>query len=149
MVNKLRFGKERVITRSIELLEKAKDAGRRENEQAYETSRQIADLSSKLLMLEQLNTKGYLATDVYLTQSRELAAKITALKKDRSDMLSSALDGRIAGLKELESAIASVEKPLEAFDKPLFDSIVENITVDGSDKAAFTVKGGLKFTEPL
>ena len=149
MVNKLRFGKERVITRSIELLEKAKDAGRRENEQAYETSRQIADLSSKLLMLEQLNTKGYLATDVYLTQSRELAAKITALKKDRSDILSSALDGRIAGLKELESAISSVEKPLESFDKPLFDSIVENITVDGSDRAAFTVKGGLRFTEPL
>ena len=149
MVNKLRFGKENIISKSIALLEEAKNAGRRGNGQAFDASRQIADLSSKLLMLEQLNSKGYLATEVYQMQSRELTRKISELKRDRNDMLASALDGKLAGLKELECEISSLTEPLGSFRKSLFDSIVERVTIDGKDNAEFTVKGGLRFTEPL
>jgi DNA invertase Pin-like site-specific DNA recombinase len=149
MVNKLRSARESVISKSIAMLEKARDVSRHGNEQAYNVSREIADLNSRLMMLEQLNSKGFLAMEVYQAQSRELTAKISSLKKGRSEMLASALDERIDSLKELESVIRSIEEPLESFKKPLFDSIVEKVTVDGKDNAEFTVKGGLRFTEPL
>ncbi|MBP5235994.1 MAG: recombinase family protein [Clostridia bacterium] len=149
MVNKLRFGKDSIISKSIALLEEAKNAGRRGNGQAFDASRQIADLNSKLLMLEQLNSKGYLATEVYHMQSRELTQKISELKRDRSEMLTSALDDKLSGLKELDSVISSLAEPLGSFKKSLFDGIVERVTINGNDNVEFTVKGGLRFTEPL
>ena len=149
LTNKLRYARENILSRSITLLEQAKDADRLKNTEAYDAAAQIADLNSKMLMLEQLNAKGYLAPDVYQSQSRELTAKIALLKRDRTEMLASALDEKIAGLKALDTILFSLDKPIDAFSIALFESIVEKVTINSTDRAEFTVKGGLRFTEPL
>ena len=64
-------------------------------------------------------------------------------------MLASALDEKIAGLKALDTILFSLDKPIDAFSIALFESIVEKVTINSTDRAEFTVKGGLRFTEPL
>ena len=149
MVNKLRFAGSDVITKVLSMVESAVDAGKRGNVMAYDASRQIADLNSKLLMLEQLHSKGYLATEVYQSQSRELAEKIAGMKMQRADMLSSGLDGRLAEIKELDSALKELKEPLPGFDETLFRRIVTGVRIDQNDVACFTLKGRLNFSEPL
>ena len=71
MVNKLRFSGSDIITDAIFNIEKTIEAEKRSNTQARDYSQQLTDLTKKLMTLEQLKSKGYLAVDVYLSQAGE------------------------------------------------------------------------------
>ncbi len=43
-------------------------------------SQSIAELNAKLVMLEQLRSKGYLAVEVYQAQARDIQKQISNLK---------------------------------------------------------------------
>ena len=92
IINRLRFAEEGIIAESIELTEKAILLKKRNNLQALESSQSMAELNAKLLMLEQLKSKGYLAPDVFESQPREIKGHINEIKTKRIQSLSSALD---------------------------------------------------------
>ena len=52
-------------------------------------SQSIAELNGKLLMLDNLRTKGYLASDVYQIQAGEINKEIARLKNARQQTLQS------------------------------------------------------------
>ena len=65
MVNKLRFSEDNILGQVISRLEMTLAAMKRNNAAARDLSKSIAELNAKLLMLEQLRSKGYLAPEVY------------------------------------------------------------------------------------
>ena len=73
MINKLRFCEEDILGQTIQKLEFAAAAYKRNNRAASQLSQSIAELNAKLLALERLRSKGYLAADIYHThlQSKE------------------------------------------------------------------------------
>ena len=149
IINRLRFAEEGIIAESIELTEKAILLKKRNNLQAMESSQSMAELNAKLLMLEQLKSKGYLAPDVFETQSREINGQINEIKTKRIQSLSSALDVALEEFKTLQARLNEIDEPLDSFDPKLFEEVIKGMTVNNRDEMTFRLIGDLTFTVRL
>lgn len=149
IINRLRFAEEGIIAESIELTEKAILLKKRNNLQAMESSQSMAELNAKLLMLEQLKSKGYLAPDVFETQSREINGQINEIKTKRIQSLSSALDVALEEFKTLQARLNEIDEPLDSFDPKLFEEVIKGMTVNNRDDMTFRLIGDLTFTVRL
>ncbi len=147
MVNKLRFGAEDIIGQTIIMLESAANTYKMNNQMAKDMSQSIAELNAKLLMLDQLQSKGYLANDVYQMQSREIKKQISELKAQRQDSYESKILKILVDVKKLKALLDEIEEPLEVFDQKLFEQIVSEMALNKKDELTITLIGGLKFTE--
>lgn len=149
MVNKLRFGEERILDRVIGKLEAAGNAYRNNDKAAAQIAQEIADLNEKKLRLEKLRGKQYLPAEVYCAQAREIDQQITKLKLQRQKRLDSSIMKMLEDVKHLKRLIEELEDPLESFDEKIFREIVRNIMIDTSDHMTIEVLGGLRFTEQI
>ena len=149
IINRLRFAEEGIIAESIELTEKAILLKKRNNLQALESSQSMAELNAKLLMLEQLKSKGYLAPEVFESQSREINGQINGIKTKRIQSLSSALDVALEEFKTLQARLNEIDEPLDSFDPKLFEEVIKGMTVNNRDEMTFRLIGDLTFTVRL
>ncbi len=146
MINKLRFGED-ILGRVISKLEHVVHEHKRNNKAAQQVSGEIAELRAKLLMLDQLYAKKYLASDVYQAQSRDIQKQISERKAERQESFDSEILSVLEGVKRLKSIIWEIEEPLDQFDEKLFREIVQEVTIDNKDTMTVTLLGGLKFEE--
>lgn len=149
MINKLRFSRERILEGTLRRLDDAIRRYRLNNADAYEISKQISEINAKLLMLEQLHQKQYLAADVYRTQSNELQVQVTKLKSQRAQMLNSKLEDTKNAIQGVLTEIKKINEPPEEFNESLFASVIDSIAIDKNDNIRFTLKGNISFTEEL
>ena len=149
IINRLRFAEEGIIAESIELTEKAILLKKRNNLQALESSQSMAELNAKLLMLEQLKSKGYLAPEVFESQSREIDGQMNEIKTKRIQSLSSALDVALEEFKTLQARLNEIDEPLDSFDPKLFEEVIKGMTVNNRDDMTFRLIGDLTFTVRL
>ena len=149
MINKLRFCEEDILGQTIQKLEFAAAAYKRNNRAASQLSQSIAELNAKLLALERLRTKGYLAADIYHTQAREIRQQLDKLKTERYSSFESKILTMLEDVRKLKSLIDEPEQPLEVFDEKLFHEIVTDICINHHDEMTVTLLGGLRFTEQI
>ena len=71
----------------------------------------------KLLALERLRSKGYLAADIYHTQAREIRQQLGKLKTERYSSFESRITTMLEDVRKLKSLIDELEQPLEVFDE--------------------------------
>ena len=147
MVNKLRYGVEDIIGQTISLLETAANTYKMNNQTARNMSQSIAELNAKLLMLDQLQGKGYLANEVYQMQTRNIRKQINELKSQRQDSYESKILETLVEIKKIKVLLDEIDEPLEEFDQKLFEQIVCEMTISRNDELTITLIGGLKFTE--
>lgn len=112
-------------------------------------SKSIAELNAKLLMLEQLRSKGYLAPEVYQAQANEISAELAKLKDVRQEKFNSKAAIMLEEIKKLKMLIFELEEPLEAFDEKLFLEIVKSIQINKEDEMSVELLGGLRFRERI
>ena len=149
MINKLRFCEEDILGQTIQKLEFAAAAYKRNNRAASQLSQSIAELNAKLLALERLRSKGYLAADIYHTQAREIRQQLGKLKTERYSSFESRITTMLEDVRKLKSLIDELEQPLEVFDEKLFHEIVTDICINHHDEMTVTLLGGLRFTEQI
>lgn len=147
MVNKLRFGEERILDQVIAKLETATALYKRNNSSAGQMSQSIAELNAKLVMLEQLRAKGYLAAEVYQVQARDIQKQIGALKTERKTAFASTIQTMLDEVLKFRSLLNEIEEPLTEFDDKLFHETVKDIAINKQDEMTVTFLGDLKFTE--
>lgn len=149
MVNKLRFSEDNILGQVINRLEMTLAAMKRNNLAARDLSKSIAELNAKLLMLEQLRSKGYLAPEVYQAQANEISADLAKLKDVRQEKFNSKAAIMLEEVKKLKMLIFELEEPLEAFDERLFLEIVKSIQINKEDEMSVELLGGLRFRERI
>lgn len=149
MINILRFGSENIIEESLRLLNRAILMSKRNNTEARDASKEIGELNVKLLMLEQLRNKGYLAVEVYQSQAKEIQLQISRLKEQRQRSFESPLETAIEELKKFQVFIGTIDNPLETFPEQLFKDIVQSIRINNRDEITITFLGGINLTEIL
>lgn len=149
MVNKLRFSEDNILGQVISRLEMTLAAMKRNNLAARDLSKSIAELNAKLLMLEQLRSKGYLAPEVYQAQANEISAELAKLKDVRQEKFNSKAAIMLEEIKKLKMLIFELEEPLEAFDEKLFLEIVKSIQINKEDEMSVELLGGLRFRERI
>ena len=130
MVNKLRFSEDNILGQVISRLEMTLAAIKRNNLAARDLSKSIAELNAKLLMLEQLRSKGY-------------------LKDVRQEKFNSKAASMLEEVKKFKMLIFELEEPLEAFDEKLFLEIVKSIQINKEDEMSVEFLGGLRFRERI
>ena len=149
MVNKLRCWEDNILGQVISRLEMTLAAMKRNNMAARDLSKSIAELNAKLLMLEQLRSKGYLAPEVYQAQAKEINAELAKLKDVRQEKFNSRAATMLEEVKKLKMLIFELEEPLEAFDEKLFLKIVKSIQINKEDEMSVELLGGLRFKERI
>ena len=149
MVNKLRFGHNGILDSIEQNLLFAINALKKNNDMARESSQKIAEINGKILMLEQLRIKGYLALDAYQQQIAELNRELADLKSERNAHLDNELERVYAEFKKTRRLIDEIAEPLQTFDEQLFSEIVEKIYISNKDEIRFNLKCGFTFTERL
>ena len=149
MVNKLRFSEDNILGQVISRLEMTLAAMKRNNLAARDLSKSIAELNAKLLMLEQLRSKGYLAPEVYQAQANEISAELAKLKDVRQEKFNSKAAIMLEEVKKLKMLIFELEEPLDAFDEKLFLEIVKSIQINKEDEMSVELLGGLRFRERI
>lgn len=149
MVNKLRFSEDNILGQVISRLEMTLAAMKRNNTAARDLSKSIAELNAKLLMLEQLRSKGYLAPEVYQAQANEINAELAKLKDVRQEKFNSKAATMLEEVRKLKMLIFEQEEPLEAFDEKLFLEIVKSIQINKEDEMSVELLGGLRFRERI
>jgi len=149
MVNKLRFSDDDILAQVINRLEMALSAIKRNNLAAKEMSKGIAELNAKLLMLEQLRSKGYLASDVYHSQANEINAELMKIKNARQEQFNSQVTTMLEDTRRLKMLIFELDEPIESFDEKLFLEIVKSIRINKMDEMCMELLGGLRFTEHI
>ena len=149
MVNKLRFSEYDILGQTLTRLESAELKRKQKNTAAKEINRNIADLNAKLVMVEQLHSKGYLKDEIHKAQVREINDQLRQLKRERRDEFSSGITNMIEKVDRLKKLLGELEEPLNEFDEKLFCEIVEAISISHRDEMTVTLIGGLRFTEML
>ena len=149
MVNKLRFGDEDIIGQIITKLENAVYEHKRNNKAASSVSQSIAEINAKILMLDQLRSKGYLAPEVHQAQTIDLRNQLSKLKTERTDLFETRILEMLEKVKNLRALLQEIESPLESIDEKLLVEIVTSMEINKHDEMAVTVLGGLTFRELL
>lgn len=149
MINKLRFGNISVLQNAEKYLETALSKNKRGNQSASILSEEIAGLNSKLMMLEQLRTKGYLQPEAYHTQAREIKNALQKKKDERMKLMESTYGETIEAIKKARHHLEEIKEPLDNFDENLFGNIIRSVQIDKSNQVIFTLLCGLKFTERM
>lgn len=147
MVNKLRFGEEDILGQVLAKLDAAITQYKRNCTSARELSHSIAEINAKILMLDQLHGKGYLASEIYQAQMADLRKQLSDTKNQRQDTFETKILAMKRDVKHLKSLLNEIEEPLELFDENLFTEIVKEISINADDEMTITVLGNLKFTE--
>lgn len=136
-----------LIKDMIAKLETAAALYKRNNISAGKMSQSIAELNAKLVMLEQLRSKGYLAIEVYQSQTRDIQKQISSLKSERRSAFESTIQTMLDEVLKMRSLLNEIEEPLEEFNDKLFHELVKGIEINKQDEMTVTFLGGLKFTE--
>lgn len=147
MVNKLRFGQENILGQVIAKLDYATQQYKRNNKSAAQISQKIAEINATILKLNELRTKGYLASEIHQSQVRNLQKQLGKLKEERQDQFESRILAMNQEVKKLKSLLDEIEEPLDEFDEKLFEEIVVEMSLNNADELTITLLGGLKFTE--
>jgi len=149
IINCLRFGSFDILEETERLLQTAIVSKRRNNAEAMQASQTVAELNAKLLMLEQLNAKGYLAPEIYKAQANDIMQEISRVKEQRQEILDSRYESMLEEIKKLRRILTEQEEPLEEFDEDLFGAVVKKVEINNRDEITFTLLGDLAFTERL
>lgn len=147
MINKLRFGQEDILGQVIAKLEMATVLYKRNNKTASQISESIAEINGKILMLDQLRSKGYLAPDIHQSQVNDLKRQLKTLREERQSEFESRILEMLEMVRKLKSLIDEIEEPLDEFNEYLFHEIVLEIQINKRDEMTVTLLGDLKFTE--
>lgn len=147
MINKLRFGQEDILGQVMSKLENAALMYKRNNKSAKYISESIAELNGKILMLDQLRSKGYLDSEIHQSQVNDLRRKLKDLKEERMSEFESRILDMLDKVRTLKRVIDEIEEPLEEFNEHLFREIAVDMEINNRDEMTVTLLGGLKFTE--
>ena len=148
MVNNLRFGGNSLSSAEGYLI-KAIQQFRIQDNSSQQISKEIAELNGQMLMLEQLNGKGYITAEVYQTRAREISARMNELKASKPLMTGIRLEEALKEIRTLKESIEETDDPISTFDVDLFKKIVKSGTLTINDELTLEFIGGLKFTEEI
>lgn len=149
IINKIRFCGDGILEKTIDNLSIASLIMKKNNSEARGLSEDIAEKNGKLLMIEQLRSKGYIDYSQYLKEVTDITKEITAIKEKRKQFMDTKVDDTLENVKKLKEIIDRLSEPMEEFDDELFKKIIIDIEIDNSDKIKIKLLGGIYFIEQM
>ncbi|KAF5065289.1 recombinase family protein [Oscillibacter sp.] len=112
-------------------------------------NKQISDLTSQNQLLAELQKQGLVDSDIFISQSNQLAQQLRTAKQEKERIIALDDDDTIAQIQELMDIIEHGPDFLTEFDEELFGDLVERIIVESNESLRFRLKNGLELRESI
>lgn len=110
-------------------------------------NKRISDLNHQNRMLAEMNQAGLVDSDIFLSQSREMARQLKECKAQKDNILNKNSDNKIDRTLDLIDYFEQIPEPQVEFDPDVFLDITERVIVK-EDALIFCLINGLKLEEP-
>ncbi len=148
LVNKLVFGKDRILMPLLETL-KSVDS-KKEVEKINKIEEGLEKLKERKEVLSKLITSGVLDASIYAKESSEISSEESYLLKEK-ERIKKAILGNDEEIRELEKLIGILDKSemIDSYKGDLFEEIIDHIQVVNRETLDFHLKCGLVLREEV
>lgn len=112
-------------------------------------NKRTSDITSQNQLLAELQKQGLVDSDIFISQSNQLAQQLRTAKQEKERLIALDDDDTIAQTQELMDAIEHGPDFLMKFDEELFGDLVERIIVESNESLRFRLKNGLELRESI
>ena len=148
MMNKLIFGRTEVLQ---QLMESIRGQTHKANlNRMNEIDGALEGMSERKQSLTAIMTKGFIDPATYTQEMNDLYAEAAALEDEREQLIKE-INGDMKKTEELRKILKYTGggEMLTAFDRDLFESFVDHITVKSRNEIVFHLKCGLNLKERI
>ena len=148
LVNKLVFGKDRILMPLLETLKRVDS--KEEVEKINKIEDSLEKIKERKEVLNKLITSGVLDASIYTKESSEISGEESYLLKEK-ERSKKAILGNDEEIRELEKLIGILgkSKMLDHFEGDLFEEIIVHIQVVNRETLDFHLKCGLVLREEV
>ena len=135
-----------VLTQLKELQER----GVRADQRLGEIDAEIAKLTDQNLVLTRLKSKGYMDSDLYLSQVDEINARARELRRLRRGIMEkTGEDEQIRKTEEMLEYLECGDGQLEELDPLIFTVLIERLFLTADGNVKIRLRNGLEVKESL
>ncbi len=146
MWNKLISHYKQILNPLMESLKKLRTS--HQQEEISTLDNKIMELTEQSHILNQVVTKGYLDSALYIERQNAIDIELDAIKKKRKQLLdSNGFEKEIAGTQNLLEIIKHNPNVIDNYDENLLMNTVERVIVGENNKITFQLINTLKLTE--
>ena len=143
--NRLVKNKETILVKMLNELKYLKERKISSKHEIHDISEEIAKLTKQILVINKLQTQGYIESASYYEKLNEINAKISELTKEKKSLMGK--DACDETIKTTTALIAVIDKKgaISKFDSSVFGATVEKIIAQKS-MLTFVMINGMKIT---
>ena len=122
----------------------------RANQKIGEIDAEIAKLTDQNLVLTRLKSKGYMDSDLYLSQMDELNARARELRRLRRSILEkTGEDEQICRTEEMLEYLESGDGQMDELDPLIFTALIDRLFLTAEGNVRIGLRNGLEVAETL
>ena len=143
-------GRETILRPVLTQLKELQERELRADQRLGEIDAEIAKLTDQNLVLTRLKSKGYLDSDLYLSQMDELNARARDLRKLRRGILEkTGEDEQIRRTEEMLDYLESCDGQIDGLDPLIFTVLIDRLRLTADGNVRIRLRNGLEVTETL
>lgn len=149
LYHKLKFHGETILSQMLSDLQTIREQRMLWSMDVIELNKQIYELTDQNRTLADMNKLGLVDSDIFISQSNELARQLQAAKRKKEQLIGSRDDDTIPQTRVLLETLEAMPEFLPDFDGEIFGDLVEKITAESNTCLRFCLKNGLELTEQI
>jgi Site-specific recombinases, DNA invertase Pin homologs len=147
---KIRNGRESILRPILMQLVELQERGLRADQRLGDIDAEIAKLTDQNLVLTRLKSKGYMDSDLYLSQMDELNAKARELRRQRRNILEkTGEDMQIRRTEEMLDYLENGDDWIEELDPTIFSVLIDRLYLTADGSIRIRLQNGLEVEETL
>jgi site-specific DNA recombinase len=147
MFNKLQIHKKDLIEPIIDVLSEMRAKRNLNHQRVSEINNEAADLLEQIKVINELKSKGYIDSALFISQSNDINRRLKDIKEEKSLLMVSDEDDIINGSKELIGLIEDMPTHIEKSNADMLPEIVEKIIIVSETEIQFQLINKVCFTE--
>ena len=150
LYHKLKSHSEEILAPILAQLIELREKELRSNRKLGDLDNEIAQLTEQNLVLVRLQSKGYVDSALFISQSGELDGKLRELRRLRRRIIdASGEDGQIKATEAMLDYLEGGPEFMETLTEEIFESLVAHITVQSETQLNITLHNGLTLKETI
>ncbi|WP_409969054.1 recombinase family protein [Bengtsoniella intestinalis] len=150
LYNKLKSNHADLFPPTLRQLEELQTALQRNNPHLLEINTAIAQTAEQQHKIQKLQTAGLLDAEATLAKRTALQAQMTTLRHQRRRVIENEdIEERVDAIQQTIAILEQGPDHMEELDEPLFEELVEQITIDQHGNMTFHLYGGITLTEAV
>lgn len=150
LYNKLKIHYSIILNPMLEQMQTLKRNRNLSNTQVVQINQKIAELTEQNHVLNGLKSRGIIDSALFLSQTGEVNRQIRVLKAEKNKLMEQDEDdSTITETRCLISILEDSPELLTEFDETIFDSMVELVVAESSERLKFKLINGLELAETI